>query len=151
MSPLDFARKEVGVTESGGQNRGTPFTRYAINGEQPLAWCARFVRWCFENAKIKLPGNRYAIASVAILLKELRDQGGIVLQGSPTPGDLVILKTRDGSDAGRGMHIGIVETVDDVYVTSIDGNWGDKVQRVKRKRSDPLIAAYGRWPISPVA
>ncbi len=70
---------------------------------------------------------------------------------TPEPGDLIFLKSRDGSDSGPGQHVGIVESCDAVTVTSIDGNWGDKVSRVARARSDKNIAGYARWPVAPAA
>ena len=52
MTPLDVARTQIGVVELPG-NRGVPFERYALPGEDPLPWCARFLRWCYLQAGLK--------------------------------------------------------------------------------------------------
>lgn len=146
MTPLDFARSQVGVAESGGPNRGDPFERYAYPGEEPLPWCARFMRWCWENAGTPLPGNRWLIGSVAELRAALEAQGALVPLEDARPGDLLLLRQRGGSDAGAGHHVGIIEQVTPTYIETIDGNWGDRVARVQRKRTDPGIWCAARWP-----
>ena len=72
-APLDVARSQVGVVEDPrGSNRGVPFDRYALPGEDPLPWCSRFMRWCWESAGLRLPGNRYLIGRVETLQEALR-------------------------------------------------------------------------------
>lgn len=146
MTPLDFARSQVGVRESGGPNRGDPHTRYAYQGEEPLPWCARFVRWCFENAGTPLPGNRWLIGSVSELRDALNAHLALVALETVQPGDLLLLKHRGGSDAGTGHHVGLVENVSATHIETIDGNYGDAVARVRRARTDPAIWCVGRWP-----
>ena len=62
----------------------------------------------------------------------------------PQPGDIIFLRHRGASDAGPGHHVGIVERLVDVYVESIEGNWGDVVARVRRHRGSPSIWGYAR-------
>lgn len=148
MTPLDYARSQVGVAESGGPNRGDPFAFYSFPGEEPLPWCARFVRWCWESAGTPLPGNRWLIASVAELRAALEAHGALVPLEDARAGDLLILRQRGGSDAGHGHHVGIVENATPGYIETIDGNLGDRVARIQRRRSDPAIWAVGRWPVT---
>ena len=61
------------------------------------------------------------------------------------------MKTREGSDAGQGMHVFIVESVAGLMVNSIDFNWSDSVMRVARERTSPKIAGFARWPVRPTA
>lgn len=150
-TPLDFAVSQVGVKET-GDNRGVPHERYALAGEEPLPWCARFVRWCFAQAGTPLPGNRYLIGRVDTLREELAKRGAILpASTAPEAGDLVFLRTRGMSDRGPGRHIGIVETVTPAAIVSIDGNWGDAVSRVTRGRAAPEILCFGRWPMRAMA
>lgn len=153
MSALSVAQGQLaeGVVEE-GENRGVPFARYALPGEEPAPWCARFMRFCFAEAGTPLPGNRWLIGSVVELFDALKTRGALVpLHEEPKPGDLILLHSRGQSDPGRGNHVGIVEEVRADAVVSIDGNWGDKVSRVTRRRGDPSIWCFARWPISPTA
>lgn len=145
MTPLSAAVTQIGVVEERG-NRGVPLTRYGITGEDPLPWCARFVRWCFTQAGLILPGNRYLIGNVATMHDELEAHGALVSE--PRAGDLIFMHTRGASDAGVGHHVGIVENADALTVASIDGNLSDRVRRMVRDRLDPQIWCFARWPVA---
>lgn len=149
MTPLDVARGELGVVEKSHRNDGVPFERYALPGEEPLPWCARFVRYCFATAGVPLPGNKYLIGSVTALHDILKTRGALLsLEEPPRPGDLILLADRGQSDPQpHGHHIGIVEDVVGDNVMSIDGNWGDGVRRVSRMRGDREIWCFARWPV----
>jgi len=142
---LPYAHNRITVDDSKPDRYGLPM-------EQPLPWCARFMRWCFERAGTPLPGNRWLIASVEEMQHALAARGAILgSDQAPKPGDLVFLRHRGASDAGAGHHVGIVETVTPTNIGSIDGNWRDAVRRVDRKRDDPAIWCFARWPIRPAA
>ncbi len=147
-TPLEFAVSQLGVKEEPG-NKGTPFARYALLGEDPLPWCGRFVRWCFKNAGESLPGNRYLLGRVETMLEELRVRGAVIRHQveAVEPGDIIFLRDRGASDAGDGSHVGIVESVGELTINSIDGNYGDAVKRVARERHSPEIKAIARWPV----
>lgn len=149
MTPLEAALGELGVIEDPGNN-GIPLTRYGLPMEDPLPWCARFMRWCFTQAGTPLPGNRYLIASVVELYHALYARGAIV-SDDPRRGDLILLRERGSSDAGPGHHVGIIETVTPTSIGSIDGNWRNAVRRVDRKRDAPEIWCFARWPVKPQA
>jgi hypothetical protein len=152
ITPLDIARSQVGVRELPG-NRGVPFERYALVGEDPLPWCARFCRWCWAEAGLRLPGNRWLIGRVAELVDALRVRGGILHERAVLePGDLVFWRNRVGSDAGDGHHVGIIESIKGDDLVTIEGNLGDAVVRnTKRKRSDPDVWCFARWPLRAAA
>lgn len=150
-TPLEFAVSQLGITEVRG-NKGIPFERYSLSGEEPLPWCARFIRWCYLCSGRPLPGQKYLLGAVTEMQAALKAHGGILTEGqNPRPGDLIFLKNRGQSDKGPGHHVGIVEQYGDRSVVSIDGNWGDRVTRVTRDRANPAIWCFGRWPIDPVA
>jgi len=156
MNIVEWAISQLGVAESPPKsNNGEPMKRYSLSGEQPLAWCARFVRTGMKQAGTPLPGNPWVIASVANLKKEAEKAGAWHPVGEagfePKPGDLVVLGSQATSDVGvKGHHIGIVEKYESSLVHSIDGNWGDKVARVKRDPKNPKDHVWGyiRWPQS---
>ncbi len=151
MTPLERAISQLGVVEEHG-NRGIPFSRYALLGEEPAPWCARGLRWCFEQSGKRLPGNRWLLGSCLEMLSALQDRGAVLHHKAEIePGDLVFLKDRGDSDKGSGHHVAIVEVGGSTMVTSIDFNWGDKVQRVDRARYAPSIACFCRWPVRPTA
>lgn len=140
---VEIAVAEVGVKEDPG-NRGVPFERYGLPGEQPLAWCARFVRWCTEKADIKIPGNRYLNASVENMRAAFDREG--LLSESPEAPCVVFYRTRAGSDRGNGRHCGLVIDVGPLHIQTVEGNFGDKVVRRTVPLKDPLILGYGLLP-----
>ena len=151
---IDLARSQLGVCESGGPNRGEPFTRYSLPGEDPLPWCARFLRWVFAQAGHQLPGNPYEIASVASLQAALAVSGAWLGRDGVAPrrGDIVLFGPGSMSDTNRpGRHCGVIEEVSGPYIYSIEGNWGDAVSRICRRLDDRVIWGYARWPLPPQA
>lgn len=147
---VTIAQSQIGVREQPG-NRGTPMERYALPGEDPLPWCARFVRWCFTQAGHQLPGNPYEIASVTNLQRALAKAGAWLGRfQTPRRGDLVLFSERGQSDIGAaGRHVGIVLSADARWLVTVEGNWGDAVQRVTREIDTANIWGFARWPRPP--
>lgn len=150
--PVALAELEVGVSSAGHARFDGPPMKYAIEGETPLPWCGRFVRFVFATAGKPLPGNRFLVPSVSELEKAL-DAAGALFQAAgfePRRGDLVILHGTGIGDPDEmpigGHHVGLVTNVDAVHVDSIDGDFGtpDAVRRVRRRRDARNIAFYGR-------
>lgn len=138
---LQHARSQIGVRERTGRNDGTPATRYSNGRREP--WCANFVAWSYRKAGKPLPGNQRSLASVQYMEDQMKSAGKFH-RGTPKPGDIIFFKNRGGSDRGRGRHVGIVESVKNGRVHTIEGNSGNRV----RRRSYPLsawrISGYGR-------
>jgi len=127
---LGVAGKEVGVMEVPlGSNSGPRVNQYLeAVGENPgLAWCAAFVYWCFENAaaavKVKNPAIRTAGALDLwdeagkhgirrVAAAEASDRHGLV-----QPGMVFVIAT----SGGHG-HVGLVEKIEGVVLTTIEGN-----------------------------
>jgi hypothetical protein len=115
-----------------------------------VEWCSLFVAWVWEKAGVPLRGGtspyaysgsiyEWAQAHEAGLpgqtapgeppLSQAQPNGARVLPPTamPAPGDAVLY----GKDARHSDHIGIVERVfGDGEITTIDGNYGDRVARV---------------------
>ena len=138
-----------------GSNAGPPHVRYALRGEPPLPWCGRFVRAAFKQAGAELPGNKWLLPSVTELQRALAGVGAFapidLVRTNPDafirPGDLVLIGATGTSDVGvQGHHVGIVEAYAGGIIHSIDGNWGNRVARVKRVLGDTGLWGIGRWP-----
>lgn len=146
MNALDYALSQIGVKETGA-NAGEPHTRFALRGESPAPWCARFVRWCFANAGASLPGNQWEIGNVAKMRAELAAQGCLLADDAkPVAGDIGFIKGRAESDAGTGNHVFLVEYVGSAVVRTIEGNLANEVKRFTRRLDDRRSWGFARWP-----
>ena len=115
ITPLTVARSQIGLGEVGGNNRG-PYVRAYLNGREDLPWCAGFVSYCVKEAGYKAP---YTLRA-----KNYLGYGRRV--NNPKPGDIIVF-TRAG-----GGHVGIIETVSNGKITTIEGNTGSYPSKVKR-------------------
>jgi CHAP domain len=118
-----------------------------------LEWCSLFVAWVWEKAGVPLRGGTapYAYSGSIYEWAQAHEAGGLpgeraagenpflapqpdgarVLPPSatPSPGDAVLFGS--GPGFGESDHVGIVERVfKDGSITTIDGNYGDRVARV---------------------
>ena len=127
---VDIARKEIGKGEQFKNNYGKDVFKYT-NGKQ-LPWCAAFVSWTLHKAGKNTP---YTLSA-----KNYLNIGKRV--SKPKPGDLIVFNRKNGG------HIGIVESVEQEIITTIQGNTGDypaKVKRIKYKQNEiPNLIAFVR-------
>jgi hypothetical protein len=116
-------------------------------------WCSLFVAWVWERAGVPLRGGTAPYAYSGSIyewaaaheagglpgrsapgeapLSEARPNGARVLGpgATPSPGDAVLFGS--GPGPGQSEHVAIVERVfPDGEITTIDGNYGDRVARV---------------------
>jgi hypothetical protein len=114
-------------------------------------WCSLFVAWVWEHAGVPLEGGTAPFAYSGSIYEWARDHGDASLPGqtapgeaplstakangsgvlppgaTPAPGDAVLY----GSGLTESDHIGIVERVfPDGEITTIEGNYADRVERV---------------------
>ncbi|MBO5469361.1 MAG: leucine-rich repeat protein [Lachnospiraceae bacterium] len=112
------------------------YTKYArdvgvANGQ---AWCATFVWWLMASAGV--PNSAYP--SRTTVTRDWFNQRGLYrARGSyiPKAGDYVIF--------GNVAHCGIVESVSNGAVHTIEGNSGDKVARHQYSLNNSYILGYG--------
>ncbi len=145
---LALARGEIGVKESpAGSNQVKYNTAYygrEVSGPN-LHWCAVFVWWLFWTAgapELYYGGEKTAY--VPALLAWARREGLTVT--TPIPGDLVCF---DFNGNGAPDHVGLCESWDGTYVTTIDGNTGTTSEAnggavMRRRRHRRYIAAVIR-------
>jgi hypothetical protein len=143
---------KANAREIGGNNRG-PFVRKYLAPaglDEGLSWCAGFVSWCFMQAsggdKAAMPFTY--IASARTLLAEFKRQGWALAPGSgylPQPGDVVVWWRV--SLAGWLGHTGLVHSVQDGMLYTIEGNRSTRVQGFSYvlSRMDKLLG-YGHVP-----
>lgn len=118
-SAVVIARGEMGVRESGGQNRGVPherYVRYFGANLPPLPWCAFFVSWAFAGAGRRPPWRNPGY--VGSINDWARDNNRLVR--TPQHGDIFGL-----ADDHTGLVAGANPQAGQIY--SIEGNWGDRV------------------------
>ena len=110
-----------------------------------LNWCAVFIWWLFRACGIsELYYGGKKTAYVPALISWAQREGLIVK--TPRPGDLVCF---DFNGNGTADHIGLCESWDGKYVTTIDGNTGVGNEAnggavMRRKRAKRYIAAVIR-------
>lgn len=130
---LDIAGSQVGVREQPpGSNRGPEVDQYLkcvgldpADGSYP--WCAAFVYWCFAQAAQKLKTANPAIQCAGVLEMWTRAGSSGVTRVSAAeatarpslvvPGSVFVLSTGSGNG-----HTGLVESVDGITLTTIEGN-----------------------------
>ncbi len=129
---------QVALTQE-GNGGDTYWSWYGF--AQREEWCACFVSWCADQCGYIESGviPRFSLCSAGMEWFESRGQ---FMDGSyvPASGDLVFF---DWKNDGSIDHVGIVESVVDGTIYTIEGNSGDKVAR----RSYPIgygqIVGYG--------
>lgn len=126
-SVLAEAVKDLGVNEKNNKSQIMQYQKdigYTIKSID--AWCAAFVGSKLEKAGFKSTNSPSA--------KSYLNYGTAADMKKPLQGGMVGLVKRKG---GSGYHVDIIEKDNgDGTVTTIDGNWGNGVKRVTRKKSD---------------
>lgn len=120
---------------------------YYNGNKNGFDWCCVFVDWCFwiasnrskEDAMLVKPTGIYG-AGVYWAYKELRDKG--MTTTIPQAGNQIFFK----DSTGELSHTGLVKSVDTEKqtVTTIEGNWQNKVMSRTLPISDSSIYEYGR-------
>jgi hypothetical protein len=127
-TPLEIAQSQVGKTGP-----------YAEGGY----WCAKFVSWVAEQAKVEGFQSSDSPARLHTIAKE---QGR--LTDVPLPGYLVFIDLEGGNDVNDYItHVGIVETVDGTTVHTVEGNadHSGRVTRQVHELGDGYVIDFTAW------
>ncbi len=117
---------------AGGQ---TYWSWYGFNGR--VEWCATFVSYCADKANIQM--EKFAYCPTGISNFKAKNQW---LDGGKEPkeGNIIFF---DWEGDGTSDHVGIVESVKDGKVNTIEGNSGDQLARQSYDVGSNLIVGYG--------
>lgn len=139
---LEIAKAEIGVKESPANSNKVKYNTWYYGKEvqgSAYPWCMVFVQWVYKQAGVSLPTKT---ASCGALMNAAKSNKMWVTSGFQ-PGDLVIYNFH-GANV-QTDHCGIIESVQDSYVTAIEGNTssdeagsqsnGGMVCRKKRNKS----------------
>ena len=130
---------EVAASQIGNIGGEPYWSWYGFNGR--VEWCACFVSWCanqcgYIEAEI-IP--KFAVVGTGIDWFKERHQWQ--KRGyQPKPGDIIFF---DWEGNGYGSHVGIVESSDDTYVYTIEGNSSDMCRRRTYFLHSSVIMGYG--------
>lgn len=141
---LEIARSQIGTRESPANSDNVKYnTAYygrEVSGKYP--WCAVFVWWVFREAgapELYYGGGETAYCPT---LMSFHKKQAVT---DYRPGDIVFFNFSGRSSAG---HVGICESWDGTYITTIDGNTGsaseDNGGAVLRRRRHKkfIVGAY---------
>lgn len=118
-SIVGLAGRYIGVGESPSGSNCTPFEPAGTC----LPWCTYFATWVWHHANSALPALSYSGSVYSWAVANGRWKAG---PSHPAPGDIVVY----GSTPTTTVHTGIVESVGSGTITTIDGNYSDRVSRV---------------------
>lgn len=124
---IEIASSQLGVKESpAGSNKVKYNTAYygrEVSGSA-YPWCCVFVWWVFKRADVsELFYGGQKTASCTALYNYYHKHGQAVPIKQARPGDLVFF-IFDGGKSGCMNHIGVCESCEGGFVTTIDGNTG---------------------------
>lgn len=125
-----------------GQVGGYPYwSWYGFSSR--VEWCAIFVSWCADQCGYLDAGIVPKFAGCGVGVQWFQNRGQW-LPGSatPEPGMLIFFKWY-GSDSSIADHVGIVESVENGRVYTIEGNAGDQVRRNSYPIGYGEIKGYG--------
>jgi hypothetical protein len=127
---LGVAGREVGVMEDPvGSNCGPRVNQYleSVGDKGGLPWCAAFVYWCFQQAAAALQMSNPATRTAGAVdvwdeagTRGVRRVASAVAADRPVlvqPGMVFVIAT----GGGHG-HVGLVEKIEGVVLTTIEGN-----------------------------
>lgn len=144
-----IAAKEIGVKESPMNSNNVRYnTAYygkPVSGPS-YPWCAAFVWWVFRSARASelfCGGNKSVYCPD---IYQYYKKEGQTVSGNYKPGDLIFF---DFDANGTANHIGICESFNGTYITTIDGNTGTDNEAnggavMRRKRHKKYICGAAR-------
>ena len=131
-----------------GSGNWTKFARdlaaagYYNGNKNGYAWCDVFVDWCFYKAFGAEEGQRIQCQTGDLGAACIYSAQYYMMQGrydqTPRPGDQVFFNVN-----GLIGHTGIVVRVTDSHIIVVEGNSGNRVQKLTYNRRSAIIAGYG--------
>ena len=134
------AESKVGVAEATGNNDGADVLEFqkATGNKKGDQWCASFCAWVYKTNGLNTTGNAYSPSWFTKSTVIYKPSENIYL--TPAPGDVFGIWVES---KGRVGHVGIIYSWGDDMVTTIEGNYSNKV--VKQKRIKRQIYVASNW------
>lgn len=148
---IESAREYIGCKESDGSfakiidkyNMTTPIPRgYRVKLSD--SWCAVFVSVILHENRL----DSYRECSCEQMIAKCKAAGKFIEDETitPQPDDLIFFNftSKKHPNNLRATHVGIVESVANGVITTIEGNYGDSVKRRKIAVGSVQIRGYAR-------
>ena len=141
---LAEAELKKGVRETGSSNNSAEVNKYRGGRATGQAWCASFVSWLYGAGQNKNNAKTFGYDASTQSIRRKAEKAGhysTVKSGYvPQVGDLVIWKYTESTG-----HVGIITKVyDNGSFDVIEGNCGNKVQKLKHRRSERDLHGFVR-------
>lgn len=109
-------------------------------GSDPGPWCAKFICWVFNEAKVLNLIKK--TASCSSMMSYFKNNDAFLVRGNNKPkiGDIIFINWSQGSSPD---HVGIIAKTDDTYTYTIEGNRSNSVASARYKYSDKRVIGYG--------
>ena len=137
----DYKPAIVAIAEDEvGNEGGKKFWKW-YGFEERVEWCAIFVSWCAEQCgylDAEIMPKFSAVDDGAECFKEKKQWASN--DYIPKAGDIVFF---DWESDGTLDHVGIVKSIDDEYIYTIEGNSGDICRELHYQYRDMQIYGYG--------
>ena len=142
--------RHVGVKEASGRNDGPQVAMYlkSVGLGPGYAWCADFVRYCYERVGVKTSINGGAPSAVP-LERRIWKQGRALMGDLPRPGDTFGIWF---PKMGRVAHTGFVMDWkgNSPFVETVEGNTNAQGSRegnqvAVRLRLKSQVFVFARW------
>lgn len=114
------------------------------------SWCADFISWVFLKADVPLTNpnsNYWRIPGVLTLQKYYKDAGAYVeatAEYTPKLGDVVFYIGAQTPDNSSDEHVALVLKVEGDVITTIGGNEGDGIMRIRAESPQKSLVGFGR-------
>ncbi|WP_286851674.1 MULTISPECIES: CHAP domain-containing protein [Sphingobacterium] len=135
----EIAANEIGVRETGGENKGPEISKYLayVGLDEGYEWCAAFASWCYGQAGLSIPRSAWSPA----LFPKARCYTKVqFLKGDVRQADLFAIYS---SQLKRIHHVGLVKVIKGSLLISVEGNSHDRVE--SRRRPLATIYAIANW------
>lgn len=135
---LAVASTQVGVSEKTGNNDGEQVELYqsATGNRRGDQWCASFVAWCYKQTGMTHTGNAWSPSWFPADQIIYKPSAGVLL--TPQPGDVFGVWVQS---KGRVGHVGLIYEWGDDMVTTIEGNYSNKVVKQRRVKRQVYVAS----------
>jgi len=125
-----IAKTQVGTVEKGGKDGKSgnlvPYwdwwTKCTGQHNQGASWCACFVSWVFAQAgasSLIAAKNKFGFIYCPDAVNYFKKKNQLIKPESALPGDIILF---DWNGAGIADHVGIVESNNKTFLTTIEGN-----------------------------